>query len=240
MGIKHLVKRALLKTGYDLSRFGADSHPLARRKKFLEIYGVNLVLDVGANSGQFAQEIRGDLGYAGKIVSFEPIRSVFKTLQKNAAKDPKWDVMNCALGEADVSQEINIAGNTYSSSLLGMLPSHRDVAPESDYVAKETIVVKTLDSILDSVAPPDSEVYLKIDTQGYEEQVLKGAERSLGRIRTIQLEMSLLPLYEGGALFGDLHALLEKKGYSLISLEPGFSDRATGRLLQVDGIYRRF
>jgi Methyltransferase FkbM domain len=126
-----------------------------------------------------------------------------------------------------------------SRSLLNMLPAHTKAAPEKRYVARELIEVRTLDSIINDLCAKGDSIYLKIDTQGYESKVIKGAEESLARIGTIQLEMSLVPLYDGELLFGEMHGLLSEKGYCLVSIEAVFTDRISGQLLQVDGIYHR-
>ena len=226
--------------GYDISRFDPKSHALARRRKLLESYAIDTVLDVGANIGQFAIQMRKDLGFSGKIISFEPLSSAFELLKLNAAGDPKWRVMHCALGDAESESEINVAGNSYSSSFLDMLPFHIKSAPRSQYIGRETVEIKTLDSMMDDLCSMGANIYLKIDTQGYESKVINGAERSLAHINTVQLEMSLIPLYQDASLFIDMHKLLSQKGYTLVSIEPGFCDKNTGQLLQVDGIYHRF
>jgi|SRR3989339_29395 len=240
MNIKHEFRKLLWKIGYDIYPFTPEFNPLARRRKLLESYAIDVVLDVGASTGQFAQQMRNDLGFSGKIVSFEPLSSAFELLRQNADRDPKWKVLNFALGEVDATKHINISGNLISSSLLYMLPAHIKVAPESSYISKEVIEVKTLDSIINDLVHKKDKIYLKIDTQGYESKVIKGAEESLARIETIQLEMSLVPLYEGELLIGEMHGLLSEKGYCLVSIEEAFSDRESGQLLQVDGIYHRF
>jgi FkbM family methyltransferase len=239
MSMKHSLRRLFWNMGYDICRFIPSSHPLARRKQLFEFYGIDVVLDVGANTGQFAQQIRNDIGYSKKIVSFEPLSSAFELLKANAERDPEWDIFNFALGDAEAKQEINIAGNSYSSSLLNMLPSHLKAAPESKYVGSEVIEIKTLDSIFDDVCQRDKNIYLKIDTQGFESKVIKGAERSLAYINTVQLEMSLVPLYQGELMFNEMYSLMSEKGYSLVSIESGFSDQVSRQLLQVDGIFHR-
>jgi FkbM family methyltransferase len=240
MSIKHELRRMLWKIGYDISRFDPASHVLARRKKLLESYAIDILLDVGANEGQFARQMRKDVGFSGKIVSFEPLSSAFKKLKITATTDPKWKVINCALGDVDTKQYINIAGNSESSSILSMLPSHIKSAPESKYIGRELVEVKTLDSMINNLCSPEDNVFLKIDTQGFESKVIKGAENALFRIDTIQLEMSLIPLYEGELIFSDMHRLLSEKGYTMVSIEPVFIDNNSGQLLQVDGIYHRF
>lgn len=89
---------------------------------------------------------------------------------------------------------INIAGNSYSSSILKMLPSHVEASPESEYIGHEVIEVKTIDSIFPFLRNKGRNFYLKIDTQGFEERVINGAADSLQFIKLVQLEMSLIPL----------------------------------------------
>lgn len=240
MGIKHELRKLLWKVGYDISRFTPTSHPIARRKQIFESYEIDTVLDIGANSGQFAQELRGDTGYTKRILSFEPLSTAFKLLKENAKADPVWEVFNCAIGDTEEKREINIAGNSYSSSLLNMLPSHLKSAPNSKYIAKELIEIKTLDSLFGDLCKSAKNVYMKIDTQGFESKVLNGAEKSLAHINTIQMEMSLIPLYDNELLFNEMCILMSQKGYTLVAIENGFSDPASGQLLQVDGIFHRF
>lgn len=224
--------------GFDLVRYHPITHPLARRKRILDNYNISLVLDVGANIGQYGKQLR-DIGYKKKIVSFEPLNAAYALLSKNAKKDKLWEVHHYALGDKEESVKINVAANSMSSSLLEMLPSHIKSAPESEYMGHEDIQVKTLDSIFSIVASQTDTVYLKIDTQGFEEKVLKGAENSLKLIDAIQLEMSLKPLYRDEPLFDEMYRFMYHKGYRLIALESGFTDKKTGELLQFDGIFHR-
>jgi FkbM family methyltransferase len=240
MSIKHTLRKLVWRAGYDISRYAPASHPFARMQQLLRSCSIDTVLDIGANTGQFGEFLRNDLGYRKKIISFEPLSSAFAVLKAKAGKDPYWDAFNIALGDIEGPSEINIAGNSYSSSLLDMLPSHSKSAPKSVYSGKETIEVRRLDSIFDSLCSETTRVYMKIDTQGFESTVLKGAERALQRISSVQMEMSLVPLYKGELLFNELYSFMENRGYSLVAIVPGFSDRESGQLLQVDGIFRRF
>ena len=133
-----------------------------------------------------------------------------------------------------------LAENSLSSSILGMLPAHLRSAPESRYVGEEQVRLSTLDAIYDSLRLEGRNVCLKIDTQGFEESVLKGAEKSLQLINTIQAEASLTPLYDGEMLFPEMLALLAGKGFKLVSVELGLEDPQNGRLLQLDGIFHRY
>jgi len=240
MQIKKFIRRLLRSAGYDIVYYRHTHHSLARRKWLLDSYGVKIVLDVGANTGQFAQTL-WEIGYRGEIVSFEPLPEAYGVLKANASGSARvWQVRNVALGDRNGRSTIHVAGNSVSSSILPMLSKHERAAPESRYVRDVEVEVTRLDAIFLPEWRADGGVYLKIDTQGYEKQVLEGAERSLPFIDTIQLEMSLSPLYEGEMLFDAMYGLLTAKGYRLVAIEPGFSDSEGGELLQVDGIFHKF
>lgn len=238
MNLLQTVQAWTRRFGWDLVPFNAVQHPLPRRRRLIEHHAIDTVLDIGANAGQFGRELR-DLGYRGRIVSFEPLTEAFQRLQANARGDRDWRVLNLALGDVKGTQKLHQAANSESSSLLEMLPLHLEAAPHSRYRGEETVRVETLDAVFDEVCQGARNIYLKIDTQGYEAQVLRGAARSLERIDTIQIEMSLAPLYAGQALFGDLHADLGARGYVLVGAENNFGDARTGHLLQIDGIFHR-
>jgi len=240
MGVSQALRAMLRKIGYDLVRHEPENHPDIRVRQLFKTFCINTVFDVGANRGQYAHFLRNDIGYRGTIISFEPLSSAFMSLSEKADKDPSWEAFNIALGDVQGEAEINIAGNSYSSSFLGMLPSHLKSAPDSKYCGKEVIEIKTLDSIFDSLCGKKNNIYMKIDTQGFEEKVLNGAQHSLHAIDTVQLEMSLVPLYEGEMIFNELYSLMSELGYSLAAIIPGFADKDSGQLLQVDGIFHRF
>jgi FkbM family methyltransferase len=230
MSINQGLKNLFLKAGLDVSRF--------HRKKLLEFGCIDTVLDIGANTGGFAKQLRY-IGYKKRIISFEPLSSAFRELEKNSKNDKNWKVFNFALGDLEENRNIFISSNSTSSSLLNMLPSHLQSAPDSRYLGSERIIVRTLDSVFPEFCNMSNNVYMKIDTQGFESKVIKGGEASLNFIKIVQMEMSLVPLYETEILFLDMAAYMKDIGFSLIGIEPGFYDHATGRVLQVDGIFLR-
>lgn len=239
MTVKHEVRKLLWSIGYDVSRFEAGSHAVARRRRLMEAHGIGVVLDVGANNGQFGSELRAELGFRGHIRSFEPVSAAFRQLQARASHDPRWEAFDFGLGDAEGVETINIAGNSYSSSLLDMLPAHEAAAPESRYVGTEEIRIETLDAVFEKVCPRGERVFLKVDTQGFESRVLRGAQRSLPSIELVQLEMPLTRLYDGESSFIDLYQLMLAEAYTLVGLESGFNDPRTGKVLQVDGVFHR-
>jgi FkbM family methyltransferase len=233
------IRNVIRGFGYDVIKFRPGAHPLARRKKLFESYRINTVIDVGANDGSYGRKLR-ELGYAGKIISFEPLSSAYKMLENSAGKDANWEVYNYALGSHEASAWINIAGNSYSSSLLDMLPAHVHSAPHAKYIGREKIEIKTLDSVFSSVCSQTDRYYLKMDTQGFENEVINGGKNALKFIDTVQLEMSLVPLYKDGILFNEMYDVLFRMDYRLMSIEPGFTDKDSGQMLQIDGIFHRF
>jgi len=220
--------------GVQINRY-PDSD-LKRRIKLINNFKINKILDVGANEGQYSLLLR-KLGFHGRILSFEPQSQVFMRLREKIRKDENWIVYNLALGNRDEEAFLNLSSNSVSSSFLDMKIVHLKSAPMSKYISKEKVIVKKLDSIFYKFHRPGDKILLKIDTQGFEKKVLEGAEKSLSLIKGIQLEMSIISLYKGEKLFFDLLSFMKKKGFSLYSLENGFSDPVSGQLLQVDGIF---
>jgi FkbM family methyltransferase len=208
------------------------------RIKLLKHFNIQTVLDIGANTGQFAYYTR-HLGYRNEIISFEPLSSAYSILSKFAEKDKKWQIRNCAIGDSDGQVEINVSLNSQSSSILDMMPDHLKSAPDSVYEGKEMVDIHKLDTILDDYRLELDQTLLKIDTQGFEKNVIEGARNSLKTMKGLQLELSLVELYKGEALITEMLNIIKDLGFTIHSLEPGFYDRKTGQLLQVDGVFYR-
>lgn len=233
----HAARRACGRLGFDLVRAPKRGRE-QRQVALLKSTGTTLVLDVGANIGQYAQGLRRR-GYAGRIVSFEPLSKAFARLMSTAAGDDRWATVNLALGAENGSATIHVAENSYSSSMLPMRPEHLEAAPDSGYVGTERVALATLDTILPEHARPDDRVFLKIDTQGFEGEVLAGARASLDRVVGVQLELSLVPLYEHSMVLTDALLVMREAGFKLVDLQPGFFHPVTGQLLQCDGLFIR-
>lgn len=206
--------------------------------QLLERHGINVVFDVGANAGQWATTMRS-LGYSGRIVSFEPSGEAFELLAQAARGDASWTAVHCGLGREEGQGTLHVSANSQSSSLLEMLPAHVTVAPDSAYVRDETITMATLGSAIAEHTAQGDCLFVKIDTQGSEQDVLDGAGDRLADVLGWQVELSLVPLYAGQPLIEDMVSLLRGLGYEPMSIEPDFFEPGTGRLLQADGIFFR-
>jgi FkbM family methyltransferase len=239
MKLKNIVKKIINKTGYDLYRINSPINPEFQLLNGLNHFGIELVFDIGANTGQFASGLRS-AGYKGDIVSFEPLPDAYQSLIVSASHDQKWYVhMQSAIGDINNEIEINIAGNSVSSSILPMLPAHSMAAENSAYVGKVKVPIIQLDTVASQYLKSSKKYFIKIDTQGYEWQVLNGATETLAQAQGVLCELSLVPLYEGQRLWKDMIERFEAEGFTLWAIQKGFTDPVDGRTLQIDAIFFR-
>lgn len=231
--LKLLLRRTLLRADLGVLRDPAPS----RLRRTLDAARVDTVVDVGANSGQFACLLRA-AGFRGRIISFEPLPQAYERLQRRSSRDANWFTSNVAIGAARATATLNISRNSYSSSIRSMTKKHLAAAPNSETVATVQVQVARLDELFQDFRVTPATTMLKIDTQGYEDEVLNGVGDSLQRISVIQLELSMVTLYSGQALFDALYCRMNEAGFRLHSIEPGICDEA-GRMLQFDGVFVR-
>jgi len=235
MSFRKAAKKIVRSMGLDVVRRDPLRDPLI---KLIAKYRIDLVFDVGANEGQYMRYLR-EIGYMHRIVSFEPLSGPFAVLSRRVESEPLVIAVNLALGNRDGLDEINVAKESVFSSFLELEPALQHSKPQSMTIGRETIQVRRLDAVFEDYASQSDRVFLKIDTQGFEKCVLEGATASLGRILGVQVEMSIIPLYGGETVFGDMVPFLRVNGFELMELVPVARDHQTGRLLQVDGIFFR-
>jgi FkbM family methyltransferase len=228
----------LRRFGLDLVRYDAAHIPALRHAELARAYDVNLVLDVGANDGAFGRALRA-AGYRGRIVSFEPQQVAFAELERAATALPPWTSKRVALGAAVGDAELHVAGNSSSSSLLPMTGRHVASSPESRVIGTERVPVTTLDELRAELVGADDRIYLKVDVQGFELEVLRGAETTLQGVALLCAELSFEALYEGAPVYSDVIDHLAERGFALLAIDPVFVDPKDGRLLQVDAFFGR-
>jgi len=229
------VKAAGRRAGVELLRFNPSNSLDAARPLVLRDQSVDLVVDAGANEGQWARELRAE-GYRGRIVSFEPSAEAFARLDEAAAGDDAWDVHRLALADSAGERELHVAANAgASSSLLAMTEAHRAGAPDVTVVGTERVPV----SRIDDLDLPGDRLFLTLDVQGAERAVLDGAGDTLARVCAVECEISLVELYDGQPLFAEQLSRLGDAGFALWGLRPAFADPQSGRLLQADGLFVR-
>ncbi len=231
-GLKRLLRRLDIHAGRHRNTLaGARASILARA-------GVDLVIDVGAHAGEYGSSLREE-GYRGPIVSFEPVRSQFERLSAAAAGDGAWECRNRAAGSRAETATINVSGNDgFSSSLLAMKEVHERAVGDSRYERSEEIQVVSLDEELGDLDRSRRHAYLKVDTQGFEHEVIRGGAGVLAGCLAVELELSLTPLYDGQLLAGEMIELMRGHGFRPTHLEPEFVDPASGELLQLNGLFQ--
>lgn len=227
--LRNLIRR----TGFDVVRFRGDF--AQHQQHLLRSRGIDALADVGANEGQYASRARL-IGYRRSIVSFEPSPIAAGRLQDRARSDSRWTVHSVAIGAVNARTQLNVSANSVSSSLLEMTEAHERAEPRSAYVSTVTVSVRPLDDFADQLG---ARVWLKIDVQGGEMAVLDGAARVLESTEVIQAELSLTELYRTAPTALELLTRLASAGFRLVNIERGFTDPASGALLQADGLFVR-
>jgi FkbM family methyltransferase len=234
-------------TGCKVQRFGGRSIAVidqryradawfsyeAQLRTIIEGLGIDLIIDVGANEGQFAREIRSF--YRGTILSFEPVSSAFAKLASLAASDPDWHARNFALGSRPSRLTINVAGETAFSSLLKSNEyCQRRFGDESVGTTEEMVVVRRIDDVLAEEAPAIAgrRILVKMDTQGYDMEVFRGLGERLESVVAIQSEVSLIPIYDGMPHWTDTISLYEREGFGVAGFFPVTRD--SGRVIEYD------
>ncbi len=233
------LQRLARNFGYDLTPSKKKKNPSAQLAAVLEHHRIDTVLDVGANVGQYGQRLR-DWGYRGRIVSFEPLPSAHQELTARAESDQLWDVApRMAIGDVDGEIDIQVSAETDMSSILPQNELLQKVSPTSAIQSTERVPIHRLDGIAKGYVNAEGRAFLKIDTQGFEPQVLDGSEALLPQLVGIQLEMSLLPLYQGERDYRAMIQRLAAAGFTLHLVLPGYFERKLARMVEIDGVFIR-
>ena len=234
---QHAARKHMAQHQLELLHYLAEEH-VAWMLRELD---VNVVLDVGANRGQYGKKLRKD-GYTGRIVSFEPVSGVADRLERNAQGDPDWHVQRYALGDAAGETEIMVAGGqARMSSLLPPSDFGKSYATKLRSDTVETISVRRLDELfaqaVDGIAEP--RVYLKLDTQGYDLQAFAGAGECIVSVVGMQSEVSALPIYDGMPSMSEQLETYKAAGFELTGMFPVIVENRTRRVIEFDAVMIR-
>ena len=187
------VNNLARRMGYEVRRYTPLRSLAAAREALLA--NVDVVLDVGANTGQYGDMLR-ETGFRGRLVSLEPVAEAYAELERRAAADGAWEAVRVAASDADGEITLNLTGDSRSSSVL---PRNERFADKAGWAPKESrsVPARRLDGLVAELLRSGERAYLKLDIQGYERHVLEGAGPALERFEAIELELSVTPLYEG-------------------------------------------
>jgi FkbM family methyltransferase len=211
----------------------------ARLSQLLADHRIDHVLDVGANVGQYAMRLRLG-GYRGRITSFEPVASAHAEISARAAGDPAWTVApRRALGAANGRAILHISNRSDMSSLRPMAALTLEALAKSFEIGRQEVEVARLDAVFDQLVQAGENVFLKIDAQGSEADILEGAAGVIDRLAGLQVELSLRPMYEGEKTYLELCRWIEDRGFEPFWFTAGNFSKRLGRQLQMDGVFFR-
>ncbi|MDX1502955.1 MAG: FkbM family methyltransferase [Thermoanaerobaculia bacterium] len=215
----------LLRAGFSFGALRSRLHA-AQLRDTLAALDINVLLDVGANVGQFARRARA-IGYGKRILSFEPCLETFRMLEMNLSSDPEWSGCRYALGQADGVAKLHL---DKSSDMSSLLPN-----PDRPGQHVEQVEVRRLDSVLPELiaSEPTPRIFLKTDAQGYDLWVLRGAERCLDLIRGVLMEVTQLPTYLDTPPYHEVLRFLWDNDFHVVDFRP-VARSADGRLIEFD------
>lgn len=239
--LKFKIRDLIRTLGLDVRPNDINSRSDLRLVHYLKIHHITTVLDVGANTGQFARKLLR-AGYDRSIVSFEALPHVHDELKAASQRygSQRWTVApRCALGDQGGLVEFHVTNNLQSSSMLKPSEQMRSLSPTLEPREILTVECRRLDEVWDAGSSAACDTFLKIDAQGAEPFIINSATKVMPRIKGLLLEMPVLPLYEGQMRGRDLDRLVTDLGFELWDQYPGFRDGSTGRLFECDAVYFR-
>jgi len=225
------LRRLIRKTGYDVHRCRPNLG------QFLISRNIDLFLDVGANVGQTGLQLR-EMGYRGRIVSFEPVSAVFRELAQLAKRDGNWTAYNFALGSQQMRTSIKVSENTVFSSVRDQTEEPCLFDLSARVLREEVIDVRRLDDIYEEFS--GRRVFLKIVTQGFEREVLEGSQRALKTILGAELNLPTVQLYRNVWSLPEALLYMKDRGFVLAQTGQESYDAHEGvTLLELYCIFRR-
>lgn len=233
MDARSLIRKAVRRGGFEVTRY-VQSVP-ARRQTAFEHYGIGLLVDVGANVGQYATEVRAN-HYGGRILSIEPVAAAHARLAAAAEQDPLWSVERCAVGAETGEITMHVTAGSIFSSPLHALQRVQEASPTARPVKDEVVPLRRLDDLVPEVSP---QVAVKIDVQGFERDVLAGMPRLLEAVPYVELELSPREVYHGQMLMSEALEVMESHGFVLAVVENLFRLPHNGQSLQFNGVFLR-
>jgi FkbM family methyltransferase len=222
--------------GYEVRQYTPLRSYTAARERLFASLGIDVVVDVGANAGQYGELLR-ELGFRGRLISLEPVPEAFAALERVAAADGRWTALRLAAADVEGEIELRVTADSRSSSVLARNDRFVD---RPGWAPREVVAVpaRRLATLAPELLQPHERAHLKIDVQGFERQVLEGAAGELARFHSLELELNVAPLYDGQAQLVELLPLLAGRGFHTVSLEPILLDDR-GRLIELDGLFAR-
>ncbi|KAB2927592.1 MAG: FkbM family methyltransferase [Dechloromonas sp.] len=219
----HVVTGFAEKMGYSIiPKWRLENRELAQHLgRIFERYSVSTVFDVGANAGQYHDFLRQQVGFTGRVYSFEPQPHLVNALQQRQISDPAWEILNFALGSHNSELALNVmARDTFSSFRQPLVGASEGFAASNTVVGTVTVPVRRLDDLFANHVMADQSCYLKVDTQGFDLEVLRGAPELLKTIKALQFELPIQQLYAEVPPYREILETVEAMGFRISGFFP--------------------
>ncbi len=205
--------------------------------KTINFYEINLVIDIGASTGEYAKMLRR-FGYDKYIFSVEPVSKSFKILNENCSSDKKWSSKQYIISKQNKNKiKINVSKDFDNSSILNSTELHLKNHKGAEFFYSEEIDSKSLDQLLNDDVNIQKNMMLKIDTQGTESDILESGNASLDKFKLIQIELSIQKLYSNQKLWTEVIQFMKERRFDVWSIIPGYKDKNKSQLYQIDAIF---
>lgn len=196
---------------------------------------IDTVLDIGANIGRFAKTARY-LCPNARIVSFEPLPDCAEKTMQLMKGDGNFELHNVGLGREPGSFSMKRSAHNPSSSFLPMTKIHKEAFPFTAETSEVSVEVKTLDSVAEELSLGNC-IFIKVDVQGFEREVLLGGMRTFAKAKILLLELSYEELYSNQPLFNDIYQLVVGLGFTFHGTVSTMPHPTTGAFLDSDCVF---
>ncbi|MFT5657628.1 MAG: FkbM family methyltransferase [Gammaproteobacteria bacterium] len=232
MNLYKLLAKSL---GYELINRNGSPSLNFHIMDLIQLHGIDLVLDVGGNKGQFARSLRNE-GYQGDIHSFEPVKATFAELQQASQSDKQWFVYDFAMGKQPGQATVNVTKSSDFASFLKPNDYGSERFKKNKVTYTELVDIDTVDHFLEREISnfKSKHIFLKTDTQGFDLQVVKGAEKSLPFIHCLLSEISFIPIYDEMPHYLETLETYESIGFSVSGFYPITRCKKTLSVIEMD------
>jgi FkbM family methyltransferase len=203
--------------------------PINRIILLIQAHAFEDVIDVGSNRGEWSSQVVPHLKLAknSKIYLIEPLCTISSEVKMKLSKKGDVITVPLAAGNSKGSFPIHVASNDgESSSFLEFASAHIEAAPSIHFVKNKNVYMDTLDNICSEILGRKNTL-LKIDVQGFELEVLKGASKLLKQCKVIVIEASLSESYLTGSTLFSIASKLRNNGFQLAGLVESFRRETT-------------
>jgi FkbM family methyltransferase len=239
---RDLVKHSAQKMGIAVDFYPPPGSFRRQLRDLLAQMKINVVLDVGAYIGNYAAELRA-IGYKGKIISFEPVPASYERLQARMRHDPLWSAQPFGLSDENREAVMNTFSRGDFNSLLTLRKdSEAAYSLESSSRSQTTIQLRRLDTVLPQLIAgiQSPRIFMKIDTQGHDLSVVRGAAEVLDHIAGLQSELPAVQIYDGMASMSAVLEYYSTCGFVPIGFHPVNTMRGTQISPEFDVLFNRF